>query len=137
MAQFDHEKLDVYGVAIDFVVLANDVAELLPRGRAYVADQLQRAGISILLNVAEGAGEFSSKEKARFYRIAKRSATECAAILDVCSRLELVEKGCLDTGRELLLRIVSMLTQMVRLREKSGTGTGTGSGTREAQPRGN
>jgi len=66
MAQFDHEKLDVYAVAIDFVVLANDVAELLPRGRAYVADQLQRAGTSILLNVAEGAGEFSSKEKARF-----------------------------------------------------------------------
>ncbi len=95
-----------------------------------MADQLQRAGTSILLNVAEGAGEYSSKEKARFYRMAKRSATECAAILDVCSRLELVEMGFLDTGRELLLRIVAMLTQMVRRREESGTGTGTGSGTK-------
>ena len=95
MTKFDHEKLDVYEVAIDFVVLANDIAERLPRGRAYVADQLQRAATSIALNVAEGTGEFSSKEKARFYRMAKRSATECAAILDVCSRLALTEKSSL------------------------------------------
>ena len=130
MAQFDHEKLDVYGVPIDFVVLANGVAERLPRGRAYVADQLHRAGTSIPLNIAEGAGEFSSKEKARFYRMARRSATECAAILDVCSRLELAERSSLDAGRKLLLRIVAMLTQIVRRREESGTGTGTGTGTK-------
>ena len=130
MTQFDHERLDVYRVAIDFIVLANDVAERLPRGRAYVADQLQRAGTSISLNIAEGAGEFSSKEKARFYRMAKRSATECAAILDVCSKLELAEKDAVNTGRELLLRIVAMLTQIVRRREEAGTGSGTGSGTR-------
>ena len=55
MTQLDHEKLDVYEAAIDFVVLANDVAERLPRGRAYVADQLQRAATSIPLNVAEEA----------------------------------------------------------------------------------
>ncbi len=36
--QFDHEKLDVYRVAIDFVRLADDVAEGLPRGRGYLAD---------------------------------------------------------------------------------------------------
>jgi four helix bundle protein len=46
-------------------------------------NQLRRATTSICLNIAEGAGEFSAKEKAPFYRIAKRAATECAAILDV------------------------------------------------------
>jgi len=51
---------------MDLVVSANQVAERLPRGRAYLADQLQRAGTSIPLNIAEGAGEFSSKERARF-----------------------------------------------------------------------
>ena len=115
MKFFDHERLDVYGAAIDFVVLANDVVERLPRGRAYLADQLQRAATSVVLNVAEGAGEFSSAEKARFYRMAKRSATECAAILDVVQRLELVAPLSLGVGRDLLLRIVSMLTKMVRL----------------------
>jgi len=79
--QFDHDRLDVYRVAIEFVAMANNVVEKLPRGRGYLADQLQRAATSIPLNIAEGAGEFSSAEKARFYRMAKRSATESAAIL--------------------------------------------------------
>ena len=79
-----------------------------------MADQLQRASTSIQLNVAEGAGEFSKNEKARFYRIAKRSATESAAILDVCRRLKLVSEASYAAGRDLLLRIVSMLVAMVR-----------------------
>ena len=69
MNGFDHEKLDVYQAAIEFVALADDVVENLPRGRAYLADQLQRSSTSIPFNIAEGAGEFSRNEKARFYRI--------------------------------------------------------------------
>ncbi len=88
----DHEKLTVYQVAIEFVVLADVIIEHLPRGRAYLSDQLQREGLSIPLNIAEGAGEYSIDEKARFYRMAKRSATECAGILDVCQRLQLVNE---------------------------------------------
>ena len=52
----DHEKLDVYHFAIQFVVLADEIVESLPRGRAYLVDQLRRAGSSIPLNIAEGAG---------------------------------------------------------------------------------
>jgi hypothetical protein len=29
----DHERLDVYAVALEFLVLANEVIERLPRGR--------------------------------------------------------------------------------------------------------
>lgn len=72
----DHEKLTVYQSAIEFVILADEVAEQLPLGRRYLRDQLQRAGLSIPLNIAEGAGEYAFDEKARFYRMAKRSATE-------------------------------------------------------------
>jgi four helix bundle protein len=112
--QFDHERLDVYRAAIEFVAAANSVAEKLPRGRSYLVDQLQRAAASIPLNIAEGAGEYSSKEKARFYRIARRSATECAAILDVCESLELVKPKELANPRELLMRIVAMLVGLVK-----------------------
>jgi four helix bundle protein len=114
MITFDHEKLDVYKVAIEYVVLVEHMVEDLPQGRGYLAQQLQRAGTSIPLNIAEGAGEFSKSEKARFYRMAKRSATECAAILDVCGCLDLVERGRLEDAHELLIRIVSMLTKMAR-----------------------
>ena len=65
----DHEKLDVYQVAIEFVVLADEIVENLPRGRAYLSDQLHRAALSIALNIAKGAGEYAIEEKARFYRI--------------------------------------------------------------------
>ena len=111
---FDHEKLTVYQVAIEFVMLADEVIEHLPRGRAYLSDQLQRAALSISLNIAEGAGEYAVDEKARFYRMAKRSATECAGVLDVCQRLRLIEENRYIKGRELLIGIVSMLIKMVQ-----------------------
>ena len=110
----DHEKLNVYQVAIEFVLLADEIIEHLPRGRAYLSDQLQRAALSIPLNIAEGAGEYAIDEKIRFYRMAKRSATECAGILDVCHRLELIEENRYVKGRELLIRIVSMLIKMAQ-----------------------
>ena len=112
MNYFDHEKLDVYKAAVAFVVLIDEVIENFPRGRAYLADQLQRAGTSVPLNIAEGAGEYSVNEKSRFYRMAKRSASECAAIFDICRRLYLVEESQNVKGRELLLRIMAMLTKM-------------------------
>lgn len=114
MNYFDHEKLDVYQAAIELVVLIDAIVEHLPRGRAYLADQLQRAGTSVPLNIAEGAGEYSSSEKIRFYRMAKRSATECASILDVCRRLQLMEEAQYTRGRELLIRVVAMLTKMAK-----------------------
>ena len=139
MSEFDHERLDVYRTAIEFVVIANEIAEQLPRGRGYLADQLQRAATSIPLNIGEGAGEFSSGDKARFYRMGRRSATECAAILDVCRRLRLVPDGTFTAARELLIRTVSMLVRIVRNLDgqaqavtadpEPGTGTGTGTGT--------
>lgn len=124
MNEFDHERLDVYRVALEFVVVASDVAERMPKGRAYLAVQLQRAATSIALNIAEGAGEFAPAEKARFYRIARRSATESAAILDVCRKLNLDEVRLHAAGRDHLLRIVAMLVRLCR--PGSGTGSGTG-----------
>ena len=113
MRDFDHRQLDAYRVAVDFVSHADTIADGLGQGRAGLADQLRRASTSICLNTAEGAGEFSPGEKARFYRLARRSATECAAALDVCRALGLVEPSSLDAGDEMLRRIVSMLTKMV------------------------
>jgi four helix bundle protein len=63
--------------------------------------------------IAEGAGEFSGAEKARFHRSAKRSATECAAVLDVAKRRQSIDAGLYAQGRSLLLRIVGMLVKLV------------------------
>jgi four helix bundle protein len=80
----DHERLDVYNVALDFLVFANEVIERLPRGRSHLCDQLTRASTSIVLNLAEGAGKHSKPDKRRYYLTARASATESAALLDTC-----------------------------------------------------
>ena len=74
---FAHEKLDVYNLALDFIALADEFVENLPRGRGHLADQLGRAS-SIVLNLAAGAGKFSKPDKRRYYMIAVGSTTECA-----------------------------------------------------------
>ena len=111
---FDHERLDVYQFSLKFVVMSARIIEDFPPGRSHLADQLHRAAISITLNIAEGAGEFSKGDKARFYRMAKRSATECAAVLDICRELNLAEVGPLTEGRDILIKIVSMLIKLIR-----------------------
>jgi hypothetical protein len=76
-----------------------------------------------------GAGEYAAADKARFYRMARRSATESAAILDACRLLSLIDTDKSQQGRELLLRVVAMLTAMVV--KLSGAGSGAGSGAAE------
>jgi len=111
---FDHEKLDVYRTAIDFLARANDVVETLPRGRGYLADQLQRAALSIVLNIAEGAGKFSPKDKAAFYARARGSTTESAAVLDVCECLKLIPLPTFNNNKQILERIAQMLTKLIK-----------------------
>ena len=111
---FDHERLDVYQLGLDFIVLANDVVERMPRGRGHLADQLSRASTSIVLNIAEGAGKFSKGDKRRYYLSALGSATECAAILDVCLRVAAVDAGVHQRGKEMLDRVVAMLVRLAK-----------------------
>lgn len=114
MRDFDHERMEVYRRAISFVKAANVVRSQLPPGRAALSDQLDRAAVSIALNVAEGAGEFSRREKARFYRIARRSATECAAVFDVIHTLALASEPDIASGKEDLRAIVAMLIALAK-----------------------
>ena len=122
--QFDHERLVVYQVALEFLIVAVSVAQTqISSGCAFMGDQLRRAATSIPFNIAEGAGEYRPKEKARFYRIARRSATESAAILDALriwprpkddpSNARLREE-MLGAGRDQWIEIVSMLTKLAR-----------------------
>ena len=106
---FDHEQLDVYRLGLEFLVLAERVIQELPKGRSHLADQLTRASISIVLNVAEGAGKFSKGEKRRYYLAARGSATESAALLDVYLRLELMSEVNHSAGKQMLERIVALV----------------------------
>ena len=111
---FDHERLDVYRLAIEFIVLADGIVEHLPRGRSHLADQLSRAATSIVLNIAEGAGKFSRPDKRRYYLTACGSVTECAAILDVLLHVKLITTDLHQRGKELLDRTMAMLVALAK-----------------------
>jgi four helix bundle protein len=110
-ALLDAERLDCYRVAVEFQSLAG---QLLPRrGQSNLRDQFDRASVSIVLNVAEGAGRVSPPDKARFYAMARGSATECAAVLDLLWTRGVVDAGLRNRARSLLVRIVQMLTRLI------------------------
>ena len=111
---FDHERMDVYQGSLKFLVMSAAIIEAFPPGRSHLADQMHRAAVSITLNIAEGAGEFSKAEKARFYRMAKRSGTECAAVLDICRVLHITTALLLIEARDIIIKIVSMLIKLIR-----------------------
>ena len=111
---FGHEKLRAYSPSIEFVALTAQIIENTPRGYSDLLDQLRRATISIPLNIAEGSGKNSDKDKKRFYAVARGSAMECSAILDVLFKLKLIDSNVLEDGRKLLDMIVGILTVICR-----------------------
>jgi four helix bundle protein len=118
MEQLDHERLDVYRLALDFLVLADGMIEALPRGHSHLSDQLTRASMSVVLNLSEGAGKLSKLDKRRYYLTARGSATESAALLDVCLRLEFIDPAQHKAGKEMVVRIVSMLIRLAQACEE-------------------
>jgi four helix bundle protein len=110
-ALLDAEKLDVYQVALEYHALAK---VLTARADAVLRDQLRRASLSSVLNIAEGAGQRSRPQKRNHYGIARGSAMECAAIVDALRAGDLVTIEDARTGRSLLVRLIQMLTKLER-----------------------
>jgi len=110
---FDHEKLDVYREAIAFCAWTGGLLNAIT-AKAAAKDQLDRASTSIPLNIAEGNGKFSAKDRARFLEIARGSALECAAALDVLVARKLAGLEQVESAKENLVRIVQMLMGMLR-----------------------
>jgi four helix bundle protein len=110
---FDHEKLEVYREAIFFTAwLSNILEESVRIGD--VKDQLDRASTSIPLNIAEGNGKYSLKDRCRFFDIAHGSALECAAGLDVLVAKTKLTSDRIRPGKESLQKIVRMLIGLIK-----------------------
>jgi four helix bundle protein len=110
---FDHEKLDAYQESIAF---CGWVGEFLSgiSAKAAAKDQLDRASTSVPLNIAEGNGEFSARDRSRFLEMARGSALECAACLDVLLVRRLATQQQVEPQKENLARIVQMLVGLLK-----------------------
>jgi four helix bundle protein len=109
---FDHDRLDVYRLAIEYAAESYAVAKDLSSVYRHARDQWLRAAQSIPLNIAEGNGKRSTKDRARFLDIARGSAFECAAIQDLLTASGGLDKNQNRAMKLKLKRIVSMLTKL-------------------------
>ena len=77
-------KLNVYVKALDFTKTVRSATRKFPKDELFsLTSQFRRAADSIVLNIAEGAGNRSDKEFAKFLDYAIRSGHECVGCLDV------------------------------------------------------
>ena len=109
---FSHEKLIVYQRSIEFVAWLEPLLEKLP-AKIGAKDQLDRASTSVPLNIVEGNGKFSMKDRARYFQMAQGSGLECAAALDVLVAKHRVERSEITPGKALLEEVVNMLMRML------------------------
>jgi four helix bundle protein len=119
---FDHEKLDVYLLSLEYVAEVFGIAGALSGLHRHSRDQWLRAAQSIPLNIAEGNGKRSLKDRSRFFDIARGSALECAAIQDVLVISNALCRDRSDSLKERLKRVVAMLTRLAMRADQVGEG---------------
>ena len=109
---FDHDRLDVYRLSIEYVAASFEVSKTLNGLHRHARDQWLRAAQSIPLNIAEGNGKRSLKDRSRFLDIARGSALECVAIQDILAATDGIDQRHTELKCK-LHRIVSMLTRLI------------------------
>jgi len=107
--QLDVDRLDCYQAGLQLQGL---LSALTQRSGRALRDQLERASASVLLNLAEGCGRRAPKDRAHFYSIARGSAMECAAAVDIIAVRGRAPLVACRQARSLLVRIVGMLTRL-------------------------
>ena len=108
---FGHEKLRVYKEALNFIEWIEKNTKEVPKTIAG-KKHLDEASASIVLNIAEGNGRYTNKDKCKFFDISKGSTLECAGCIDL-----LKAKGFeLDknSGKTMLRNIFSILIGLIK-----------------------
>lgn len=109
---FNHQRLKCYGAALDLAKRVPGLVGRWPRGNYQLEDQLRRALTSVILNISEGNARRGYKERARFFSIARASASEVASCIDVAVAFRLINESDMAHFHDQLLQIVKMLYKL-------------------------
>jgi four helix bundle protein len=105
----DLDRLDVYRATVQFCAVVSRL-RVTP---ASLRDQIDRASASVVLTLAEGIGRVSGPDRAHFFAMARGSAFECAAVLDLLHARGSLPTAAHADSRRLLVRVVQMLTRLI------------------------
>lgn len=110
---FDFENLEVYKKSKD---LNKEVLKFLKdnnRLDSYLRDQIKRASISIVINIAEGSGKFSKADKRNFYTISRGSVYECVSLFELVLDENQIDNNDFDYFKDKYETISKMLLGLI------------------------
>lgn len=104
-----HKKTTLYRRSMELIRLCADVSSRLPRGHGYLTEQMRRSSSSVAQNYAEGSGKLTTAERRRYFRIAKGSAFETAASLDIAFNLGLIDESTNQRAQDICDHLGALL----------------------------
>ena len=111
---FDFENLEVYKKA---KALNKEILGFLRDNKnidSYIRDQLKRASISMVINIAEGSGKFSKADKSNYYTTARGSVYECVSLLEITLDENRIEQLKFDYFKNQFETISKMLMGLIK-----------------------
>jgi four helix bundle protein len=115
----------VYQKALAFAERVSSLTSDFPRGSWYLADQFNRASLSISLNIAEGNGRWTDADRRNFFGIARGSVHECVPLIELCRRKRIIEEAVCEGLKGELEAIAKMLSGLINGRRKPRPSSGT------------
>ena len=110
---FMFENLEVYQKAVDLAEQIISLTEQFPKGFYFLTDQLNRASLSISLNIAEGNGRFTKNDRKHFFIIARGSTQECIPLLEIAKRKQFITAQKVTNLRDQLEIIAKMISGLI------------------------
>jgi four helix bundle protein len=114
---FAFEDLKVYQDALTWVEQANKITEKI-RSEKSIVDQLNRAALSVPLNIAEGNERWHKGEKRQFFWIARGSVFECVALIQVLKRSQTINDDLYSKFYSDLESLAKMLSGLIKSTEE-------------------
>ena len=110
---FDFEKLEVYKKVRNYNFEVREITNSKNFDSA-TKDQLHRASLSIMLNIAEGSARKTNRDRAHFLVMARGSLFECISVFDYLSHCGLIPKAKYEDYYEVLEEISKMLYALIK-----------------------
>ena len=115
MLELGHKKLDVWKLGKELVAEIYAITENFPKTETFgITNQLRRASVSIVSNIAEGSSRNSSLERKIFYTVARSSLVEIDTQLEIALMLKFISENDIEALNPKINSLFAMLTNLIK-----------------------
>lgn len=115
MLVLNHKKLEVYSIILELVSMVYKITGVFPRNETFgLVSQMQRASVSVMSNLAEGASRKSAVERKRFFEISRSSLVELDSQFEISERLGLTKEMDKEKLSCLLNLVFAQLSNLIK-----------------------